>query len=239
MLNKIWFGLLVIGLFYGFGKGVYKAAMATSPSLASAPTTQSEPPRPFTDMGKKLTTDMIDAARTSVDLCLGLIGAMALWLGFMKIAEDSGLIAAIARMLRPIISRIFPEIPRDHPAGGAIIMNFAANLLGLDNAATPLGLKAMKELESLNPHQGTATNSMAMFLALNTGGLTLIPFSIISYRIAAGSKDPAAPIVAMILASTCTTITAMIAARVLQRFYPTTSGGIPVADPAASSKENA
>ena len=237
MLNKIWFGLLAFGLIYGFGKSAHRALRPDdSPAVVDPAGTQPEAeaampapdevagpaagPGPFTEMGRQLTTDMIGAAKTSVELAIGLIGVMALWLGFMKIAEDAGLIALLGRVLRPLLRWLFPEIPRGHPAGGAIIMNMSANMLGLDNAATPLGLKAMRELETLNPHPGTATNAMAMFLAINTSSITIIPFTIIGWRVAAGSRDPAAPIVAMILATSCSTLAAIIAVRALQRFYP-------------------
>jgi spore maturation protein A len=236
MLNKIWFGLLLIGLLYGLGKAVFappaKIVPATAATVTPAtgatnasatPSAVAEPPtrsQAMKEMGKKLTTSAVDAARASVEICISLIAIMALWLGFMKIAEQAGLIEGLARLLRPLLKWLFPDIPKDHPAGGAIIMNMAANMLGLDNAATPLGLKAMKDLQTLNPTSDTATNSMATFLAMNTGSLTLVPFSIIGYRIATGSKDPAGPVVAMILAGLCTTVTAIFAARFLQRFYP-------------------
>jgi len=242
MLNKIWFALLLIGLLYGLGKAVFAppakivppaAATTTAPaatapatgttSVTAAPSIAAEPPgrsMAMKEMGKKLTTSAIDAAKASVDICITLIAIMALWLGFMKIAEEAGLIEGLARLLRPLLRWLFPDIPKDHPAGGAIIMNMAANMLGLDNAATPLGLKAMKELQTLNPSSDTATNSMATFLAMNTGSLTLVPVTIIGYRIATGSKDPAGPVVAMIMAGLCTTVTAIFAARFLQRFYP-------------------
>lgn len=234
MLNKIWFGLLLIGLLYGLGKAVFApparifppGTAGSAPATGPASTAEQAPTRPqaMREMGKKLTTSAIDAARASVDICISLIAIMALWLGFMRIAHEAGLIEGLARLLRPLLRWLFPDIPRGHPAGGAIIMNMAANMLGLDNAATPLGLKAMKELQTLNPTRETATNSMATFLAMNTGSLTLVPFSIIGYRIATGSRDPAGPVVAMILAGLCTTVAAIFAARFLQRLYPMAAG---------------
>jgi len=239
MLNKIWFALLLIGLLYGFGKSMFMSLDKTSPASAGIAKTsatgrtaeKSAPDKPpatrteaVSEMGKKLTTSAVDAAKTSVDICISLIAIMALWLGFMKIAQDAGLVELLGRMLRPLIRLIFPEIPDHHPAGGAIIMNMAANMLGLDNAATPMGLKAMKELQTLNPSSDTATNSMATFLAMNTGSLTLVPFTIIGYRHVMGSQDATAPLVAMILTGLCTTITAIIASRLLQRFYPPPQG---------------
>lgn len=230
MLNKIWFGLLVIGLLYGLGKGAWRASLPGS----AATLTVEQRSAAFAEMGKKLTTGAMDATRTSVELSISLIGIMALWLGFMKIAEDAGLIELLSRALRPVLRWLFPEVPAGHPAGGAIVMNFAANMLGLDNAATPLGLKAMKELQTLNPAPDTATNSMAMFLAINTCSITLIPFSIIGYRIAAGSQDPAGPIVAILMATTCSVTTAIVSCRLLQRFYPPPGGG-GVSGPAADA----
>ncbi len=257
MLNKVWFALLLIGLLYGFGKAMFgsppesptaTAPAATAPAAAhdgSAADEAAAPVAPpsrseiLTDMGRKLTTTGLDAAKLSVEICIALIGVMALWLGFMKVAEDAGLVAILARMLRPILRWLFPDIPKDHPAGGAIVMNMAANILGLDNAATPLGLKAMQELQKLNPVPDTATNSMAMFLAINTSSITLIPFTIIGYRASMGSADPAAPIMAMICATACSTIAGIAACRFLQRFYPVsgppTSAESPVADAALST----
>lgn len=221
MLNKIWFGLLLIGLLYGFGKAMFADPAEVVPQTQAADaTTDATRSHAVTEMGKRLTTAGIDGAKASVDICIGLIGIMALWLGFMRVAEDSGLISMLAYALRPVLRWLFPEIPKDHPAGGAIIMNFAANILGLDNAATPLGLKAMKELQLLNPLKDTASNSMAMFLAINTSSITVVPFTIIGYRVASGSNDPAGPVVAMILATTCSTIAAITACRLLQPFYP-------------------
>jgi len=127
-------------------------------------------------------TGLFDTARTGFDISLGLVGVMSLWLGIMRIGEQAGVIALFARAMAPFFSRLFPDIPRGHPAGGSIVMNFSANLLGLDNAATPLGLKAMRELQTLNPTPDTASNPMLMFLVLNTAGITLIPTSVIAIR---------------------------------------------------------
>jgi len=121
-------------------------------------------------------TALFDMAKLGTTLSLGYIGGMTLWLGIMRVGEKAGAVAALARLINPLFSRLFPEIPKGHPAQGSIIMNFAANLLGLDNAATPLGLKAMKDLQDLNPVKDTASNAQIMFLVLNTSGLTIIPF---------------------------------------------------------------
>ncbi len=127
-------------------------------------------------------TGIFDTAKTGFDISLGLVGVMSLWLGIMKIGEQAGVIQIFARAMAPFFARIFPEVPKGHPAGGSMVMNFSANMLGLDNAATPLGLKAMKELQELNPHKDTASNPMIMFLVLNTAGITLIPTSVIAIR---------------------------------------------------------
>lgn len=130
----------------------------------------------------RVLTGLFDTARTGVDISLGLIGVMSLWLGIMKIGERGGLIALLGRLLEPFFRRVFPDIPGGHPASGSIVMNFSANMLGLDNAATPLGLKAMRELQEINPQKDTASNPMIMFLVLNTAGITLIPTSVIAIR---------------------------------------------------------
>ena len=131
---------------------------------------------------------------------------MALWLGVMKIAEQAGLISIIAKVVKPITKFLFPDVPQDHPAIGSIIMNISANMLGLGNAATPFGLKAMEELDKINPEKGTATNAMCTFLAINTAGLTLIPATAIAIRAASGSSDPAIIIGTSLFASFCATV---------------------------------
>lgn len=167
---------------------------------------------------KDITNAALDYAGTAVNIAIGLIGIMALWLGVMKVAEEAGLISLIARWLRPIMRRLFPDVPEDHPAMGSMIMNISANMLGLGNAATPFGLKAMEELDTLNPDKGTATNSMVTFLAINTAGLTLIPATAIAVRAAAGSSDPAIIIGTSIFGAACATTAGITAAKVLQQF---------------------
>jgi len=162
---------------------------------------------------KKVTNEAIKIAGTAVEIALGLIGLMAMWLGIMKVAEDAGLIKIIAKLIKPITKRIFPEVPADHPAIGSMVMNISANMLGLGNAATPFGLKAMEELDSLNPNKGTATNSMITFLAINTAGLTLIPATAIAVRAAAGSSDPTIIIGTTMFAAFCATATGLITAK--------------------------
>ena len=167
---------------------------------------------------KDITNAALDYAATAVNIAIGLIGIMALWLGVMKVAEEAGLISLIARWLRPVMKRLFPDVPGDHPAMGSMIMNISANMLGLGNAATPFGLKAMEELDKLNPDKGTATNSMVTFLAINTAGLTLIPATAIAVRAAAGSSDPAIIIGTSIFGAVCATTAGITAAKVLQQF---------------------
>ena len=167
---------------------------------------------------KDVTNSAIDYAKTAVEIALGLIGIMALWLGIMKIAEEAGLIKIIAKAVRPITKFLFPEVPHDHPAIGAMIMNISANMLGLGNAATPFGLKAMEELDTLNEKKGTATNAMCTFLAVNTAGLTLIPATAIAIRAAAGSSDPAIIIGTSFFGATCATIVGILSAKILEKF---------------------
>lgn len=171
----------------------------------------------FTGTMPQVKAAAITSAGTAVELAIGLIGQMTLWLGLVGVLRESGLMGAVVRALRPLMGRLFPEVPPDHPAMGAMIMNMAANLLGLGNAATPLGLKAMRELDKLNPRPGVATNSMALFLTINTCGLALLPVSAIGFRAAAGSKDPAGIIVPTLLATAFSTVIAVFVAKLLER----------------------
>ena len=186
MLNYIWFGMMFIAVIVGILTGNIDA----------------------------VTQAAIDMAKTAVEIAIGLIGIMALWLGTMKIAEESGLIRIIARAIRPITIRLFPEVPEDHPAIGSIILNMAANLLGLGNAATPLGLKAMEELQDLNPEKDTATNAMCTFLAINTSSVQLIlPATVVALMGAAANQI----FITTILATGLSTIAAIIAVRFLEK----------------------
>jgi spore maturation protein A len=166
---------------------------------------------------RAVTQAALDYAGIAVNIALGLIGIMALWLGVMKVAEEAGLLLIVTRALTPLTKRLFPDVPPDHPAVGAMIMNIAANMLGLSNAATPMGLKAMEELNKLNPKAGTATNSMITFLAINTGGLILIPATAIAVRAAAGSANPGIIIGTSIVGAGCATIAGIAASKLLQR----------------------
>ena len=186
MLNYIWFGLIFISVVIG------------------------------TITGKidQVTDAAITMSKTSVEIAIGLIGIMALWLGTMKIAEDSGLIQIIAKALRPITIRLFPDVPSDHPAIGSIVLNMAANMLGLGNAATPLGLKAMKELQELNKHKDTATDAMCTFLAINTSSVQIIlPATVVGLMGAAANQI----FITTIIATGMSTIAAIISVKVLSK----------------------
>lgn len=163
---------------------------------------------------KKITNEAIKIAGVAVEIALGLIGIMAMWLGVMKVAEEAGLIKKIASFIKPLTKSIFPEVPPDHPAIGSMVMNISANMLGLGNAATPFGLKAMEELNSLNPNKGTATNSMITFLAINTAGLTLIPATAIAVRAASGSSNPTIIIGTTMFAAFCATFAGLLVANI-------------------------
>ena len=186
MLNYIWFGLIFISVVIGT----------------------------ITGRIDQVTDAAITMSKTSVEIAIGLIGIMALWLGTMKIAEDSGLIQIIAKALRPITIRLFPDVPSDHPAIGSIVLNMAANMLGLGNAATPLGLKAMKELQELNKHKDTATDAMCTFLAINTSSVQIIlPATVVGLMGAAANQI----FITTIIATGMSTIAAIISVKVLSK----------------------
>lgn len=190
MINYIWLALIVIGVLAAVFQGNVQV----------------------------VTDAAIESANSAVELAIGLVGVMTLWLGLMRLAEKAGIVNLIGRLLKPILKRLFPEVPEDHPAMGSMVMNMAANLLGLGNAATPLGIKAMKELQELNEDKTTATNSMCMFLAINTSSVTLIASTVIAYRAAAGSSNPAEIIGPTIIASVFGTTIAIITAKLLEKF---------------------
>ena len=189
MLNVVWLALIVLSVIIGIANG-------TTDEVVSAVTI---------------------SAKAAFELALGLAGIMVLWLGLMKIAEDAGLIRLFAKAIRPLMVRLFPEVPADHPAMGKMIMNMAANMLGLSNAATPFGLKAMDELEKINPHPGTATNAMCTFLVINTSSVQLIPATAIAFLAAAGSSDPTFIIITTLVATTFSTIAAIISVKILEK----------------------
>lgn len=189
----------------------------------------------FTGTMAKLTADSAEAAKTAVTLALSLVGQMALWLGLMRVLREAGMLAALGRRLAPVMGKLFPSVPADHPAMSAMIMNIGANMLGLGNAATPFGLKAMRELDRLNPRPGVATDAMAMFLAINTSGVAVLPLGVIAVRASLGAHDLGGIIVPSILATTCSTLTAVMVGRLLQgrarwapeRFEPLADGERP------------
>jgi spore maturation protein SpmA len=170
-----------------------------------------------TEIFTTMVNSTFEMAKTGFEISLGLTGVLTLWLGLMRVGEKGGVVDALAKVVRPFFSRIFPEIPRDHPVHGSIVMNFAANMLGLDNAATPLGLKAMQELQELNPDKDTASNAQIMFLVLNTSGLTLIPISIMVYRAQMGAANPSDVFLPILLTTFFSTLVGLVAVALVQR----------------------
>lgn len=188
-INAIWFYLILVGVIVAAYSGTMDAVTKAS----------------------------FESAKNAVTLALSLIGAMALWLGVMKVAQAAGLTDIIAKAIRPLMVRLFPAVPSDHPAMSAMILNMAANMLGLGNAATPFGIKAMTELDRLNPEKGTATDAMCLFLAINTSSVTLLPLGVIAVRAAAGAARPALILVPGLIATLCSTTAAIVAVKVLSR----------------------
>ncbi|MEA3546358.1 MAG: nucleoside recognition domain-containing protein [Thermodesulfobacteriota bacterium] len=171
----------------------------------------------YTGKMDEVTRASFDSAKSAVVLAIGLIGPMALWLGIMKVAEAGGLLRIIARGMRPLMVRLFPDVPPEHPAMSAMIMNMAANALGLGNAATPMGIKAMQELETLSAEKGSATNAMCLFLAINTSSVTILPLGVITVRAAANSANPSAILIPALIATLCSTCVAIVAAKLLAK----------------------
>lgn len=171
----------------------------------------------WNDKLKDVTDGAFDGAKTAVTIALGLIGIMAMWLGVMRLAERCGLVQRMAVGLRPIMRRLFPDVPVDHPAMGSMLMNIAANMLGLGNAATPLGLRAMRDLETLNPRPGIATNAMCTFLAINTSSVQLIPTTAIALLAAAGSRQPTVIVGTALLATCCSTLVGITSVKFLEK----------------------
>ncbi len=174
---------------------------------------------------EKLGNGIFDTARSAFLLALGLVGTMTFFLGLMKVAEAAGLLAILARLIRPLMIRLFPDVPPDHPAMGAMILNLSANALGLGNAATPFGIRAMQELEKLNRHPGVASNPMALFLAINTASVTLLPTDPIAWRASLGSTNPAGILPTTLCASLFATTMAVLVCKALQRFWAEPPGG--------------
>ena len=167
----------------------------------------------------EVSNSVFSSATTAIELAIGLVGGMTLFLGLMRVAQDSGLVQVLARALRPVFRVLFPDVPKDHPALGAIAMNFGANMLGLGDAATPFGLKAMQDLQTLNPDKESATDAMAMFVTLHSSSLQLIPVMVISLRAAAGSKNPSEIIVATIFATAASMAVAIVVSKLFASWY--------------------
>ncbi|TFH01130.1 MAG: nucleoside recognition protein [Calditrichales bacterium] len=213
MLNHIWFAMIALAILIAAGGDFYQEVIAPETGGAAVARNLSEDTR----LGK-VTSAALKGAGTAVEIAIGLIGIMALWLGVMKVAEAAGLTKLIARGVRPITRWLFPNIPSDHPAVGAMIMNIAANMLGLSNAATPLGLKAMEELDKLNPNKGEATDDMCTFLVINTSAITLIPATAIAIRASLGSSNPQMIIIPSVIAASCATIVGLTTVKLIQAF---------------------
>ena len=196
VLNYIWIGFIIIAFAIALAKLVFLGDVTVFPALIDS---------------------TFASSKTAFEISLGLTGVLSLWLGIMKIGERGGVVNVLARALSPVFTRLFPDIPKGHPVTGAIFMNIAANMLGLDNAATPLGLKAMEQLQTLNPNKETATNPMIMFLVLNTSGLTLIPISIMVYRAQLGAAQPTDVFIPILLATFFSTVAGIIITSIYQR----------------------
>jgi spore maturation protein SpmA len=196
VLNYIWIAFFLIAFVVALVKLLFFGDMDVFPALMQS---------------------TFDMSKTGFELSLGLTGVMTLWLGLMKVGEKGGMVQLLSRWLGPFFSRLFPEIPKNHPATGSIMMNLAANMLGLDNAATPLGLKAMEQLQSINPDKTRASNAMIMFLVLNTSGLTLIPISVMVYRAQLGAADPSDVFLPILLSTFFATMAGIVAVSVYQR----------------------
>lgn len=208
-LNYVWLGLFLVGIAVGVVRFVFMGDADTLPQMMNS---------------------TFEMSKYAFDLTLGLTGTLTLWMGILKIGEDSGLVGRLAKVLSPVLTKLFPDIPKNHPALGAIFMNISANMLGLDNAATPCGLKAMQELQGINPKKDTASNAMIMFLVLNTSGLTIIPVSIMAYRsqamltefgsasaMAAAGATPTDVFIPLLLTTMCSTLIGLIAVSLYQK----------------------
>jgi len=196
MLNKIFIGMFLIAMFMGLGKLIFWHDLNIFDQLVKA---------------------LFSAAETGFTLSLGLVGILCLWMGIMKVGEEGGAIKHMTKIVSPLFSKIFPEVPKDHPAIGSMMLNISANMLGLDNAATPAGLKAMKELQTLNPNPDVATNAQIMFMVLNASGLTIIPVSILAFRATAGSSSPAEVFLPILISTFFATLAALIYVGIKQK----------------------
>ncbi len=196
VLNYIWIAFFIIAFIVGLIRLIFFGDTGIFPEMMNG---------------------TFDMAKTGFEISLGLTGVMTLWMGLMKVGETGGIVAYMSKAVGPLFRKLFPDIPKDHPANGSIMMNIAANMLGLDNAATPLGLKAMTQLQELNKDKDTASNSMIMFLVLNASGLTIIPISIMVYRTQLGAADPSDIFIPILLATFCSTLTGIITVSLIQR----------------------
>lgn len=196
VLNYIWVAFFIIAFIVGLFRLIFMGDVSIFPEMMNS---------------------TFEMAKTGFEISLGLTGVMTLWMGLMKVGESGGIVNLMSKAVGPLFSRLFPEIPKGHPASGSIMMNIAANLLGLDNAATPLGLKAMTQLQELNKDKDTASNAMIMFLVLNASGLTLIPVSIMVYRVQLGAADPSDVFIPILLATFCSTLTGIVAVSAFQK----------------------
>jgi spore maturation protein SpmA len=196
VLYRVWIGMFVIALVMGFSKLIFWQD---------------------TFILQKMMDALFKSATTGFELSIFMTGALCLWMGIMKVGEDGGAVRVMSRMVYPLFSRLFPEIPKDHPALGSIMMNFSANMLGLDNAATPAGLRAMAQLQEINPHPEKASNAQIMFLVLNASGLTIIPVSILATRAAAGSNSPTSVFIPILITTYFATLGGLIFVAVRQR----------------------
>lgn len=196
MLHRIWLGFFVIA----FAGGLYQWLLVGD-----------------ADVFQRMVQSTFDMSKLSVELALGLIGTLAFWLGIMKLAEAAGLVEKMANGLSPLFTRLMPEVPKGHPAIGSMTMNLSANMLGLDNAATPLGLKAMQDLQTLNPEKDRASNAQILFLVLNTSSVTLFPITVFLYRAQQGSTDPTAVFIPILIATSCSTMAGLLAVAWVQK----------------------
>jgi len=196
VLNYIWVAFFVIAFVFGLVKWIFMGDMEIFPAMTNA---------------------TFEMAKTGFEISLGLTGVMTLWLGIMKVGEKGGMVGLLSKITSPLFSRLFPEIPKNHPAMGAMLMNISANMLGLDNAATPLGIKAMHGLQELNPDKDRASNAQIMFLVLNTSGLTIIPISIMVYRAQMGAANPADIFIPILLTTFFSTLAGLLAVGIVQK----------------------
>ncbi len=195
-LNYIWIGFFLIGFIVALGQLIFAGN---------------------TQIFNEMVNGVFSNAKTGFEISLGLTGALTLWMGLLKVGEKGGVVKILGRMIGPLFEKLFPELPKGHPAYGSIMLNISANMLGLDNAATPVGLKAMKEMHEVNPNKDTASNAQIMFLVLNAAGLTIIPVSIIVYRTQLGAVNPADIFIPILISTFAASLTGMISVAIIQK----------------------